>query len=203
MAQIVPINHRSACKRAAEVVAAGGVVVFPTETVYGLAVRAGSPAAAARLRRLKGRPDGKPFQLIVSGPKAAGAICEFPEDAKRLAKAFWPGPLTLVLRFGKRKWAGVRLPDHAVARRLAQLCGGAIVSTSANISGFPPAKTADEAARELGSRVAFILDGGPAAIGKPSTVVKCTGRDVVLLREGAISREQIEQVVGNVRKEKT
>jgi L-threonylcarbamoyladenylate synthase len=190
------VKSRGALKRAARAILDGGVVVFPTETVYGLAVRAGSPGALARLRRLKGRPDGKPFQLIVGSVRAFKALCpSLTEEARQLTRTFWPGPLTLVLRSGGRKWVGVRLPDHPVARRLAGLCGGVMVATSANVSGMPPARTAEEAARALGSRVALILDGGPADIGEASTVVKCGKKKVILLREGAISKADIDRAI--------
>jgi L-threonylcarbamoyladenylate synthase len=176
---------------------AGGIVVFPTETVYGLAVRADDAGARARLRRLKGRPDGKPFQLIVSGVRRAKALCDtFPAEAGKLARAFWPGPLTLVLKSRGRRWIGVRLPDHPVARRLAELCGGAMIATSANRSGRPPARTANEALRGLARGVALALDGGPAALGRASTVVKCDGSRVIILREGAVPRKRIDQALG-------
>ena len=195
-APVVSVKSRGALRRAAGAILDGEVVVFPTETVYGLAVRAGSAASRARLRRLKGRPDGKPFQFIVSSIRAARKLCaSFPREAQELARTFWPGPLTIVLRSGNGKWVGVRLPDHPVARRLAGLCGGVMVATSANISGKPPARTAEEAVRALGTRVALILDGGPAAIGAPSTVVKCFKDKTVLLREGAIRRADIERAI--------
>lgn len=173
-------------------------MAFPTETVYGLAVRANDPKASTRLRQAKGRSEKKPFQVIVAGIRDAKRICpDMPESAMRLAKRFWPGPLTLVVKNRSQRWTGLRLPDHGVARRLAAYCGGAIVATSANISGEQPALTAREAAVALEGRVGLILDGGPAALRLASTVVKCGKKSVCVLREGAIPLPMIMETVGS------
>jgi L-threonylcarbamoyladenylate synthase len=196
-AQIVRASARGAVRRAAEVLRRGGVVVFPTETVYGLGVRAGDPAARRRLARLKGRDDRKPFQILAADARAARALCpRMPPAAARLARRCWPGPLTLVAHRGGGKWVGLRVPDHAVARRLIRAAGGALTATSANRAGGRPATTAAEAAAALGARPDLVLDGGAARCGAPSTVVKVTREGWRLLREGAIPASEIERIVG-------
>ena len=172
-------------------------MAFPTETVYGLADRHGDRAARERLRRLKGRETGKPFQHLVSSRRKAFLLCAaVPAAARRLAKAHWPGPLTLVVKARNGRWLGLRVPDHPVALSLTRRAGGILVATSANRSGTAPAKTAAEVRSAFGDRVALVLAGGRASVGEPSTVVR-VGRDgVEVLREGAISRAEIMATAG-------
>jgi len=182
---------------AAEALRGGGVVAFPTETVYGLAVHPGKPAARARLRRVKGRDSRKPFQLLLASRRAAMARCpSMPAAARRLARACWPGPLTLVVRARNGRWVGLRVPDHPVARSLARRCGGALVATSANLSGEPPARTAREALDALGDRVDFVLDGGKTDLGAASSVVRVSEDGWQVLREGAIGKREIAAILG-------
>jgi L-threonylcarbamoyladenylate synthase len=177
---------------AAEVVRKGGVVAFPTETVYGLAARTGDRAARARLARAKGREEKKPFQVLVSDRRAALRMCgRLPACARKLARAFWPGPLTLVVKGRNGRWLGLRVPDHPVATALLRRCGGSLVATSANRSGEQDAFTAAEVISALGDRVDVVLDGGAAQRRKPSTVVRCDGENWSILREGAIRRATI------------
>ena len=190
-------DRNAATAAAARALHAGHVVGFPTETVYGLAVRAEDPAARRRLARLKGRPDGKPFQVLVADRAKALEICPgLPPAALRLAKAFWPGPLTMVVRDARGRWQGLRVPDHALARRLIRKAGGAMVATSANRSGEPPVRTAAELVATFGDGVAAVLDGGPPQSGRASTVVKVGARKWEMIREGAISRREIAAVAG-------
>ncbi len=175
----------------------GHVVAFPTETVYGLGVRMGDRAAKARLMRIKRRPAGKPFQILLSSRRRAIELCgRMPGLARRLMDTFWPGPLTLVIRARNGRWVGLRMPAHHVARSLARRVGGAILATSANVSGRRPARTAQEVKVALGERVKTVVDGGRCRLGKPSSVVRVSGDRWEMLRTGAITARQIKQITG-------
>lgn len=190
-------STRGAVRRAGGVLREGGLVVFPTETVYGLGVRAGDPSARRRLALTKERDGRKPFQILAADLRAVRSLCpEMPPVALRLARRYWPGPLTLVVRRGRGAWVGIRVPDHPVARRLLREAGGVAVATSANLAGGRPALTAAEAVQSLGSRVDFVLDGGPARCGAPSTVVKVARDGWQLLREGVIPARDVARLVG-------
>jgi tRNA threonylcarbamoyl adenosine modification protein (Sua5/YciO/YrdC/YwlC family) len=178
----------------------GGVIAFPTETVYGLAADATNPAAVERLYELKGRPRGKSVTLMVDSPKLLGHIaCNLTVEARRLMEAFWPGPLTIV--FQKRgdnfshvspeETIGVRLPDHSVPLAIVQALARPLVCTSANLAGQPECFTADEVERAFGGRINLILDGGELADNPPSTVIDVTREPYRILRQGAVTREQI------------
>jgi L-threonylcarbamoyladenylate synthase len=185
----------SVVEAAAERLRAGDLVIYPTDTLYALGALATDGRAAARVRAAKGRDDRKPLPLIAANPEQARGLFEaWPEAARRLAGRFWPGPLTLVLASGSQVPAqvtagantvAVRVPALAVAQRLCAAAGGPLVSTSANLSGAPPALTCGEALAAVGAAVAFAIDGGP---GKPlpSTIVDLTADEPRLLREGAI-----------------
>ena len=195
-AAVVSACERGAMAAAARVIKGGGVVAFPTETVYGLAVRPNDDAARVRLRRIKGRPAGKPFQILLSSRRRVGEYCsELPDVARRLARTFWPGPLTLVVKDRRGRWVGLRVPDHPVALDLARRAGGALVATSANVSGCQAARNARELSGELVHRVDLVLVAA-AGRGKASTVVRVSHSDWKLLREGAISRRQVADIVG-------
>ncbi len=188
---------------AAAAVREGGVVALPTETVYGLVARTGDRAARARLVRIKGREGKKPFQVLVSSRHAALRMCGgLPACARKLARAFWPGPLTLVVKGKNGRWLGLRVPDHPVAAALLRRCGGSLVATSANRSGEKDAATAAEVISALGGRVDILLDGGPAQRRKPSTVVKCDGENWSILREGAIKRSTILRLLAPAHRKK-
>ena len=183
----------------------GGLVAFPTETVYGLGADATNGAAVARLYAAKGRPSFNPLIAHVFDLAAARRLAVFDAAAQRLAAAFWPGPLTLVLK----KRAGcpvadlatagldsiaVRVPQHPVALGILGRLGRPIVAPSANRSGHVSPTTAQHVMDDLGGRINFILDGGPAAVGVESTIVACLDRPM-LLRPGGLPREQIEAVL--------
>ena len=175
----------------------GGVVAFPTETVYGLGVRAGDRAARRRLLRAKDRASSKPFQILVSSRRKALDLCGgMRGTAGRLARAFWPGALTLVVKGRGGQWLGLRVPDHGLARRLVRRAGGAVVATSANRSGRAAARAAREVAEALGDRVDLILDGGRADAGTASSVVRAGEDWWELLREGAVDRAALEKAAG-------
>lgn len=195
----------AAIRAAADLLRSGGVVVFPTDTVYGVGARATDDAAVARLFTAKQRPRDRaiPVLLASAGDLPVVGVALSPA-ARSLARAFWPGGLTLVVRrapsFHSAALAGatvaVRVPDHPVARLLIELTGEPLAATSANISGEPSPLTAEEAARQIGDAVDMVIDGGPAPGGIESTVVDTTVEPPRLLREGAIPRSAIERVAG-------
>jgi L-threonylcarbamoyladenylate synthase len=182
-------------EQAAALLREGGLVVAPTDTVYGVCAHPACPAAVQRLFAVKGRPDGKPIPLLLAD---AAALSTFgirltPAEA-RLAEAFWPGALTLIVRTPDGS-EGVRVPDHEGMRALLRAAGGVLRVTSANRSGAPPALTAEAARQALGERVDLILDDGPVAGGVASSVVRITAGGFDLLREGAISRSEIQEAL--------
>ncbi|MDB5633540.1 MAG: threonylcarbamoyl-AMP synthase [Tardiphaga sp.] len=191
---------------AARCLRGGGLVAFPTETVYGLGADAANAAAIARLYQAKGRPAFNPLIAHTGDLKAARKIARFDSRALALAEAFWPGPLTLVLPkaadcpVADLATAGldtvaVRVPAHAVARELLQAFGGAVVAPSANLSGHVSPTTAAHVRADLDGRIDMILDGGPVAVGVESTIVGCFDQPM-LLRPGGLPREAIERVLG-------
>jgi L-threonylcarbamoyladenylate synthase len=188
-------------RAAAEVLRRGGLVAYPTETFYGLGALARDAAAVARLARAKGRPDGKPLPLLAADRAQVEEVAALGPVAARLADAFWPGPLTLVLpaREGLPEailagtgTVGIRVPGSEVARALARAAGGAVVSTSANLSGEPPPSEAAALASGLVARLDAVLDGGRTPGGLPSTVVAIEGDGVRLVRAGAVPFGEVE-----------
>ena len=198
---------RDAIAAASRVLSEGGLVAFPTETVYGLGADATNGEAVARLYAAKGRPRINPLIAHVADAHAALSLGEFSDHANLLATAFWPGPLTLVLpkavccRASELATAGLdsialRVPDHPVARELLKAFGKPIVAPSANQSGHVSPTTAQHVLADLGGRIDLIVDGGPTSIGVESTIVSCLGVPT-LLRPGGVPREAIERVLGN------
>lgn len=184
-------------RRAAELVSAGELVIVPTETVYGVAVRADLPEALARLYAAKGRDEAKRVAFFAENIEAVRAAgIQVGASAERLAATFWPGPLTMVLQNAVGGWDGFRVPDHAVAQAWVRALGFLPAVTSANRSGETAARTAQEAWDSLRPQVALALDAGPAVGGMASTVVKISGELVEILRVGPISRAALEQAVG-------
>ena len=192
---------------AAEALRAGGLVILPTETVYGLAADAGDPGAIARIFEAKGRPRFNPLIAHVSGRGMAEAIADLPPAAIRLAEAFWPGPLTLVVPIRDRRavcdlaragldTVAVRTPAHDLARALIDRFGGPVCAPSANRSGRPSPTTYADALEETGAAAAAALDGGPCRVGLESTVVAVAEGEARLLRPGGLERAAIEAVVG-------
>ena len=195
-------------ERAAALLRSGKLVAFPTETVYGLGANALDSAAVDRIFEAKGRPPTSPLIVHVSSIDMARLIVsEWPPDAELLARRFWPGPLTLVLkkhaRISTRVTAGldtvgVRVPAHPVALALLREAGVPVAAPSANRFGSVSPTRAEHVSASLGDGVDMILDGGPTEVGIESTVLSLAGDDPVLLRPGMISREQIEEVIGPV-----
>jgi L-threonylcarbamoyladenylate synthase len=193
--------------RAAAVLAGGGLVAFPTETVYGLGADAASDAAVGRIFAAKGRPHHHPLIVhLAEGASLDGWAVDIPDAAHRLARAAWPGPLTLILRRGPRASAaatggaatiGLRVPAHPVAQALLRAFGGGIAAPSANRFGAVSPTTADHVERDLGDAVDYyLLDGGPCEVGVESTIVDLSRGRAVLLRPGGLPREQIESITG-------
>ncbi len=192
---------------AANILRAGGLVAFPTETVYGLGADATSGLAVAQIFAAKGRPTFNPLIAHVADLAAAQREGAFGADALALARAFWPGPLTLVVpvaascsvsdlaRAGLASVA-LRVPSHAVARELIRLAGRPIAAPSANISGHVSPTLAAHVLADLDGRIDMILDGGACDVGLESTICACLGGGVLLLRAGAVTRAMIEQVLG-------
>ncbi|MDA0576642.1 MAG: L-threonylcarbamoyladenylate synthase [Verrucomicrobia bacterium] len=179
----------------ASLLRAGNLAVIPTDTVYGLAAHPSLPLAVEKLIAVKGRDARKPIPLLIADvPDAEAYGAEFSPLARRLAKRFWPGALTLVLPVHTASGGteGFRVPDSPLTRTVLRNAGGVLRVSSANRSGEPPACTATEAASALGNDVAVILDDGPPALGVPSTVVRVVGAELAILREGAISAAELE-----------
>jgi L-threonylcarbamoyladenylate synthase len=196
-----------AAQAAAECLARGGLVAFPTETVYGLGADATDGQAVARLYDAKGRPAFNPLIAHVADIETARELAVFNADAERLAAAFWPGPLTLVLPrtvacpVSELATAGLdsialRVPDHALARAILRAFGKPIVAPSANVSGHVSPTTAAHVFEDLDGRIDLIVDGGPTPVGIESTIVACLDTPT-MLRPGGISREAIESVLGH------
>ena len=197
-------------ERAARTLAAGELVAFPTETVYGLGADAANPAAVAAIYSAKGRPSGHPLIVHLADASHLGHWArEIPEGARRLANAFWPGPLTLILPrtalagdavTGGQDTVGLRVPSHPVARALlaafARLGGLGVAAPSANRYGHVSPTTAAHVASDLGGRVAMIVDGGRCDVGIESTIVAFVDGRAVLMRPGGIGADAIARVLG-------
>jgi L-threonylcarbamoyladenylate synthase len=202
---ILPAGE-AAVAAAARALADGGLVAFPTETVYGLGADATNAFAIARLYQAKGRPAFNPLISHVGNLTAARAVGTFNATALKLAEAFWPGPLTLVLPraagcgVAELATAGletiaIRVPSHDVARKILRAFGRPVVAPSANLSGHVSPTSAAHVQSDLEGRIDLIVDGGPVAVGVESTIVGCF-EEPMLLRPGGLTRENIERVLG-------
>ena len=209
MVKILNIDGRSpqvdVIVEAAATIRAGGLVIYPTETVYGLGADACSDEAVAKVFAAKVRPIEDPISIAVSSLEMARQFTQLTHKAEAIFKKFLPGPLTVILRakptISKLLTAGtgkigVRVPDHPVALKLLDFVGGPITSTSANISGRPAPSTAREALDQLGKSVDLAIDAGRCKLGVPSTVVNLTVEPLEILREGPVTREKIRKALG-------
>ena len=192
-------------RKAAEILRAGGLVAFPTETVYGLGADASNARAVARLYATKRRPADHPVIVhFGSGESAFAWAREIPRAARQLAERFWPGPLTLILKrsalakdfvTGGQDTVGLRVPSHPVARGLLEMFQGGIAAPSANRFGLVSPTTAAHVREDLGDDVDLVLEGGPSEVGIESTIVDLSTGSALLLRPGAISRGDLEQLL--------
>ncbi len=208
MVRILKAEAEGSLAEAIAVLKGGGLIAYPSDTVYGLGAAASDERAVARAFAVKGRLSEKALSLLLADVEDMAPLCaEVPPTAELLVERFWPGPLTLVLRrspafesaaLGSGDNVALRVPDHLFLRRLIRALGEPITGTSANRSGRPSCRTAREVQRQLGGAVDLIIDGGPSRVGRESTVIDITQDTPKLLREGAISRREVEEVVGVV-----
>lgn len=198
---ILPIRQPCAIRQAASLVESGSLVAFPTDTVYGIGACAFQTEAVELLYQVKGRSHQKAIPILVSDLQDLEQVTPpLSGKAALLAEKFWPGPLTLVLpllptmpgNLSPSPTIGIRIPDHDLARQLLRVTGP-LAATSANLSGEPPATTAEQVLQGLGGQVSLILDGGRSPGGLSSTVIDCAGEDPVLLREGPLAWRQIRE----------
>jgi L-threonylcarbamoyladenylate synthase len=202
-----------AMDRAAAIIRGGGLVAFPTETVYGLGADAMNRSAVKRIFQAKGRPSDNPLIVHLSGPDMLGEVAEdIPRQAYLLIDRFWPGPLTLVLsrRAGIADWVAaglstiaVRMPRGRIALELIRRSRTPIAAPSANMSGRPSPTRARDVWMDLNGKIDLVLDGGPTVVGIESTVLDLTARPPIILRPGWISRLELEAVIGRVRRPAT
>ena len=192
-------------REAAEIVRWGGLVVYPTDTLYGLGTNALDPSAVDRLLEVKGRSAARGLPVLLADPAAAATlVAEWPPVAAELAARFWPGALTLVLPRSAQvpdlvaagATVALRIPDHPVTRALIREAGCPLIGTSANRSGEAPATTAQAAVAALGSEMDVVLDGGPSPVGRPSSVLALSSPPTArILRAGAVGATALEPVL--------
>lgn len=202
-----PAAHRI-LEEAGSIIQAGGLVAFPTETVYGLGGDALNPESSKKIYAAKGRPSDNPLIVhICKWEDLAPIAREIPESAKKLADAFWPGPLTMILKKSEKmpkettgglETVAVRMPQDKTALAFIQAAGGYVAAPSANTSGRPSPTLAKYVLEDLGGKIEMILDGGKAAIGLESTIVDLSEDKPVILRPGYITREMLQEVLGEV-----
>lgn len=206
----IDVNNidREVMEEASQVLHRGGMVAFPTETVYGLGADALDEKASAKIYAAKGRPSDNPLIVHISDIEQLDKlVCEIPDNAKKLMDAFWPGPMTLIFKksglvpdgtTGGLDTVAVRMPNHKAALELIRTSGVAIAAPSANTSGRPSPTTAVHVADDLSGKIDMIIDGGAVGIGIESTIVDVTSEIPMVLRPGYITMEMLEKVVGKV-----
>ncbi len=192
-------EYQTALAAAADVINRGGIAAIPTDTVYGFAASFQNEEAIARLYQIKERSPNKSIAVLLGDASQAEQAAEdFPDKARRLAAAYWPGALTIIIRkrsglpsnLTSNDLVGLRIPDHDFTRDLIRITGPLAV-TSANISGEPPARSAGEFIPELEEQLDIIIDGGPCSGGVPSSVINCETEPAVILREGTIPGKEL------------
>jgi len=197
----MPISQRE-IEKGVRILKEGGVIVFPTDTVYGLGADACNSGAVERIYEIKNRPNNQQLPLLIADTSQLTAMAgEIPGIAWFLAERFWPGGLTLVLPkadslpayLAPGRSIAIRVPNHPVCLALIQHLGNPIIGTSANISGQPPALTADEVGQQLGEKIDFIINGGKCPGGKESTIVDVNSQEPVILRRGLIPAHEIDK----------
>ena len=200
-------------QQAGEIIKAGGLVAFPTETVYGLGGDALNPDSSRKIYEAKGRPSDNPLIVHIYRMEDLFPIAaHIPEAAKKLAEVFWPGPLTMIFKktdlvpcetTGGLNTVAVRMPQHLTAQKLIQAAGGYIAAPSANLSGKPSPTSAKYVLEDMMGRVDMIIDGGDVEIGLESTIVDMTEDEPLILRPGYITKEMLEEVLHSVEEDKT
>lgn len=203
-----PASSENDLRVAGQIIASGGLVVFPTETVYGLGADALNPKAVEKIFVAKGRPQDNPLIVHIHDSSVLDILCtDIPLEARKLAKRFWPGPLTMIL---KKKdivpevvsagldTVAVRMPSHPVALKLIEYSGTVIAAPSANLSGSPSTTEAQHVIRDLTGKVDMIIDAGECSIGVESTVISLAGPIPILLRPGAVTPEEIQNEIGTI-----
>lgn len=208
MQKNIKVSLKKDIAEAAHIIQSGGIVAFPTETVYGLGANAFDAMAVAKIFEAKGRPTDNPVIVHILSMRDLRCVAsDVPSVARRLARTFWPGPLTLVLPkhtnvpfvvTGGLDTVAVRMPDHVIARALIRAAGVPIAAPSANVSGKPSPTTAEHVRHDFGNRVPMVLDGGSTCVGVESTVVDCTVDPPVILRQGGVTREMLHDVVPEI-----
>ena len=209
MATVLSINplfpDPEAIEQAVRVVQRGGLIIYPTDTVYGLGTNALDSKAVLRVFAAKHRPPGQPLPVAVKGACMANELAVITPNAQRLIEAFWPGALTIVLErrgivpdatTGGRREVALRAPDHRVPLQIMENSGLPLIATSANIHGKPSSLTAEEAMSQLGDEVGLVLDGGNAT-GRPSTILDITTMPPKVLRPGSVTKEEIMLILGS------
>ena len=202
------MRNMETIRQAAEIIKRGGIVAFPTETVYGLGADAFRPLAVARVFEVKRRPYFDPLIVHVANPSDVEELVkEIPSNAKKLIERFWPGPLTVVLLKEENipdivtaglPTVAIRMPKHPMTLSLIGLVGSPIVGPSANPFGYLSPTTAEHVRDQLGDQIDFILDGGPCEVGVESTIVSFFEKRPMLLRPGGVPLEEIESIIGKV-----
>lgn len=197
---------QSAIEKAGDIIKNGGLVAFPTETVYGLGGDAMNAEASAKIYEAKGRPSDNPLIAHITSLEMLDDLVEdVPEWSRKLMEAFWPGPMTLIFHkkntvpdstTGGLETLAVRFPNHPVAQALIKSAGTSIAAPSANISGRPSPTKGEHVIEDLDGRIDCIIDGGEVEVGIESTIIDCTGDAPMILRPGYITKEKIEDVVG-------
>jgi tRNA threonylcarbamoyl adenosine modification protein (Sua5/YciO/YrdC/YwlC family) len=198
--KIIAVRRRNPSEdqllQAADIIRDGGLVIIPTETVYGIACDGSNSAAVKRLDALKGRPDNKPYSLHIDAKnKLELFVKDVPVAAYKLVDRFWPGPLTIIFKAATTGTIGVRLPDDDIARKVIALADVPVVCPSANLSGKKPPVSFEQALQDLRGKVDLAIDVGDTKLGVESSVVDVTVKPVAVLREGAISKLDILKVV--------
>lgn len=199
-------------KKAAKILQRGGLVAFPTETVYGLGADALNPEAAKKIYEAKGRPSDNPLIVHIANPKHMELIArDIPREAYKLAETFWPGPLTIILNkkeivpyntTGGLDTVAIRLPANKIARDVIAYSGGFIAAPSANISGRPSPTRAQHVIDDLDGKIDMIIDGGKSTLGLEFTIVDLSGDIPMILRPGSITKSMVESVIGSVEYDK-
>lgn len=197
---------------AANIIKSGGLVAFPTETVYGLGADALNPTASQKIYEAKGRPSDNPLIVHIADPMHMEQIAkDIPKKAYQLAEVFWPGPLTIILNkkelvpfstTGGLNTVAIRLPASKIAKDLISCSGGFIAAPSANVSGKPSPTMAKHVIADMNGKVDMIIDGGKSTLGLESTIIDLSSNDAIILRPGCITKAMLENIIGNVEYDK-